>query len=363
MKLCFRRSTEAMPALDLILTRAREALLRFVFGADGSTRNDSMGTALRAAMGLAAFGIAFAVDALAPNPASGFSLLLYLPAIFIVAFVAGWAWGLLALVASVGSAWWFASDPLYDVASPNGAPGLTLFIVSGTLLYGAAVFARAAIRANLRDHHDRMLANEKRDLVIGEMRHRMKNLITVIEALAKNSRRQADDGAAIDAFLKRFFGRLEALGAAADLVLAGNRVAIDVNAVVRATLVPFEGEKSNRIRIDGPDLQLSEELGGGLALAVHELATNALKYGALSVPGGTIAFTWTVAPMAGGEEVAFEWTERGGPAPEPPTREGFGHRVIKAVTTREKDGRVTIEYPPEGLICRMSYVRPRAAAN
>ena len=308
------------------------------------------------------------MNALSRNPTSGFSVLLYLPAIFIVAFVTGWAWGLLALAASFALAWWFASDPLFSALGVNSGPGLALFGLSAVLLYGVAALARGAVRDAwhmeaklMQDVHARTLADEQRDLVIGELRHRMKNLITVIDALAKNSRRRADNGPVVDEFLKRFLGRLHALAAAADLVLAGNRVAIDANAVVRATLVPFDEEKSNRIRIDGPDLQLSEELGGGLALAVHELATNALKYGALSVHGGTISFTWTVTPMAGGDEVVFEWKERGGPPPEPPTREGFGNRVIKSVTSREKTGSVSIENPPEGVTCRIAYVKPRAA--
>jgi two-component sensor histidine kinase len=87
--------------------------------------------------------------------------------------------------------------------------------------------------------------------MVGELRHRMKNLITVIDALAKNSRRRAESTSGVEEFLKRFLGRLHALAAAADLLLATNREAIDANAVVRATLVPFDEEKSSRIRISG----------------------------------------------------------------------------------------------------------------
>ncbi len=426
---------------------------------------------MRSVVVWAAFGIAFAADAYAPNPATGFALLLYPPAIFLAAFVTGWASGLLALVAGIAIAWWFRSNPDYGQALLRGSPGLPMFVFSCVFLYVAAVLSRAAVRdswrtemrlmrlvdsatallfvtdgdgqplhpnpgwekltgmqwsdyrkdgwieaihpddrpflpagpspgdadayerelrvhdaraghwrwhrlrsvavrdqsgevvewvGTLQDIHDRKLESEKQELLVGEMRHRMKNLITVIDALAKNSRRPAGDS--VEEFLKRFLGRLHALAAAADLLLATNRQAIDANAVIRATLVPFVDEKSNRIRIDGPDVQLSEDLGGLLALAVHELATNALKYGALSVQGGTISLTWSVAPAAEGDEVVFEWKEHGGPPPEPPTREGFGNRVIKSVTSREKTGSVTIEYPPDGVYCRIAYVKPRAAA-
>ncbi len=215
----------------------------------------------------------------------------------------------------------------------------------------------------IRDVHERKLAEDKRDLVVGELRHRLKNLVTVIDALAKNSRLRGRNSPDVDEFMKRFLGRLHALGGAADLVLAGNRVAIDAHAVVRATLVPFLDENSPRIRIEGPPLDLSEEIGGGLALAVHELATNALKYGALSGPTGTVTIAWSVTPVADGDEIVFEWIERGGPEPEPPAREGFGSRVIKAVTAREKIGGVTLDYRPEGVHCRIAYIRPRPAVN
>ena len=421
---------------------------------------------------LAAFGIAFAIDIYAPNPATGYALLLYPPAIFVVAFVAGWASGLLALVAGIAIAWWFRSNPDYGLNLIRGGPGLSVFVYSSIFLYIAAVLARAAVRdswrtemrlmrlvesatallfvtdgdghplrpnpgwerltgmewrdyrgrgwveavhpedrpflpadtlldgekayerelrvhdagasdwrwhrlrsvpvrdqrgeivewvGTLHDIHDRKLESEKRELMVGELRHRMKNLITVIVALAKNSRRRNEDTPEVQEFLKRFLGRLHALAAAADLLLASNREAIDAGAVIRATLVPFDEETSNRIRISGPDLQLSEDLGGGLALAVHELATNALKYGALSAAGGTISLTWNVVAGADGDEVVFEWKEQGGPPPEPPTREGFGYRVIKSVTSREKTGSVTIEYPPDGVYCRIAYVKPRVA--
>jgi two-component system CheB/CheR fusion protein len=398
--------------------------------------------------------------------------LLYPPAIFLVAFVTGWAGGLLSLVAGIAIAWWFRGNPDYGPNLIRGGPGLSVFVYSSIFLYIAAVLARAAVRdswrtemrlmrllesatallfvtdgdghplrpnpgwerltgmdwrdyrkrgwidavhpedrpflpadalldgesayerelrvhdiqvgdwrwhrlrsvpvrdqrgeivewvGTLHDIHDRKVENEKRELVVGEMRHRMKNLITVIVALAKNSRRRTEDTPEVEEFLKRFLGRLYALAAAADLLLAGNHEAIDAQAVIRATLAPFDEAKSNRIRISGPDLLLSEDLGGGLALAVHELATNALKYGALSVPGGTISLSWNIAATTNGDEVVFEWKEQGGPPPEPPAREGFGNRVIKSVTSREKTGSVTIEYPPDGVHCRIAYTKPHAA--
>jgi PAS domain S-box-containing protein len=210
----------------------------------------------------------------------------------------------------------------------------------------------------LRDIHESKLAKERDELMIGEARHRLKNLVTIIDALAKYSKqRNAPPNAELDAFLKRFLGRLHALGAAADLVLAGQHQHVEIGAVIRATLAPFLEEKAQRFRIDGPDVTLSEATGGSLALAIHELATNALKYGALTAPDGYVTIGWKGTDMPEGEHVCIEWEEHGGPAPHQPEREGFGGRVIKSVPAREKNGLVTLEYRPEGLYCRMEFVK------
>lgn len=212
---------------------------------------------------------------------------------------------------------------------------------------------------SLTDIHEGVQAREARELLLGELRHRTKNLMTIIEALAKSSRRGREP--VVDEFLDRFLGRLHALGVAGDMVLAGGRKFIEMNAMIRATLAPFMDEENNRILIDGPALQLCEHTGGGMALAVHELATNAIKYGALSVPDGKVFPNWSARPDDEGEAVAFEWRESGGPVPTVPEKSGFGMRVITAAPLREKSGKVAIEYRPEGLYCRISFVKAAAA--
>ena len=115
---------------------------------------------------------------------------------------------------------------------------------------------------------------------------------------------------------------------------------LEANAVIGAVLEPFLSGSPPRLTFDGPMLRLSEQFGGALALAVHELASNALKYGALSGPSGKVNFCWTVTRTEAGERVEFTWTEFGGPAPVPPTRDGFGHRLIRSVVSSEADGQV-----------------------
>jgi PAS domain S-box-containing protein len=213
----------------------------------------------------------------------------------------------------------------------------------------------------MRDVHESKLSREQDELMIGEARHRLKNLVTVIDALAKNSRQKgAPENAALDAYMKRFLGRLHALGAAADLVLAGQHQYVEIGAVVRATLAPFLEENAERFRIEGAAVTLSEATGGNLALAMHELATNAIKYGALSVPDGYVSIHWADEPAADGDRITIEWKEHGGPVPVRPDREGFGGRVIKTVPVREKNGEVKVEYPEDGLYCRIAFTKTAA---
>ena len=212
------------------------------------------------------------------------------------------------------------------------------------------------------DIHERWLARERQELIIAEHRHRLKNLITVIESLANWSKPR--DDAAVDAFLKKFSGRLRALGSVGDQVVAADWKALQAVSVIRAGLAPFIEENSSRIVVSGPPLSLSEQTAGSLALAIHELATNALKYGALSVKGGTVSVQWSRTPKDKSERVTIEWRENGGPPASKPEREGFGLRLIRFVPAREMDGDVRMDFGPEGFACMIAYTQaPTDHAN
>jgi len=209
----------------------------------------------------------------------------------------------------------------------------------------------------LTDVHERRLAVEQQDMVIGEARHRLKNLITIIESLAKSSR-PAEKDDAVETFLGKFLGRMHALSAAGDLALANNYASMQTDEVVRATLAPFFEKDSARLTTGGPKLALSEATGGGLALGLNELATNSIKYGALSARDGRVSFTWTVTPEAGHRRVEMVWKETGGPAPLRPSAGGFGSRVIGFIPSREQNGSVAMEYPADGYTCRIGFTLP-----
>lgn len=212
----------------------------------------------------------------------------------------------------------------------------------------------------LSDVHERKLAGEQREVMIGEARHRLKNLITIIESLAKASR-PAQKEAGVESFLERFLGRLHALSAAGDLALANNYSALPIGDVARATLAPFLETDSRRLHLEGPVVELSEGTGGALALGLNELATNSIKYGSLSVPQGRVDLTWRIEPGREGGRVVMEWRESGGPPPSPPQKEGYGTRVIRFIASREKNGSVEMLYPPEGYLCRVIFTVSRRA--
>ena len=191
------------------------------------------------------------------------------------------------------------------------------------------------------------------DLVLAESRHRLKNLISIIGALAKNSRRLNETS--IDAYLTRFLGRLYALGEAADQVLARRHADVEISEMITATLKPFMSEKK-RLSLEGPRLLVPAQSGGSLALAVHELATNALKYGALSCPTGTVEFSWQTRSENGGERLVLNWREAGGPPVQPPEKEGFGSRLIRMTAANEKEAAVELCFAAEGLSCTISFI-------
>jgi two-component sensor histidine kinase len=207
------------------------------------------------------------------------------------------------------------------------------------------------------DIHPRKLAEQRREMLVGELRHRLKNLMTLIHAVAKAS--QPRDDQAVEAYLEKFFGRLHALEAAGEQVIAQNRTMIETGGVIRATLAPFMGDTPPRIVVAGPRCMLSEATGGAVAMGIHELATNAIKYGSLSVPKGTVSIAWECRDTPEGERVVIDWTERGGPPPLKPNREGYGSRLIRFVPARERGGKVDIDYAPEGLHCRISFVHDK----
>lgn len=191
------------------------------------------------------------------------------------------------------------------------------------------------------DVTERALAARHRELLLNELNHRVKNSLAVVQGLAVQSFRE---GVVTAEARRAFMGRLAALAAAHDVLTRTNWAAASLRGVVEGAAEPFG---SARFQIDGPDLQLGPKAAISLAMVLHELATNAAKYGALSVDGGTVTVSW----RADDEILSLCWKERGGPTPVPPTRRGFGTRLIERGLAGELGGEVRILFETEGVVC------------
>lgn len=210
------------------------------------------------------------------------------------------------------------------------------------------------------DISEQKKAEQYNELLADEMRHRAKNLVAIVEAIGRLSRPKNEPG--VNKYIDAFMGRLLTLLNTGGIVLTSASRDADLGTVVRATLTPFVGNMPpSRIRFDGPAISLPERTAGGLALAIHELATNAVKYGALSVEAGAISLTWAVVPKGASSLLSLEWKESGGPLVSSPESEGFGAMVIRQALARETGGKVMLDYRPSGLQCRFEFeVSPRA---
>jgi PAS domain S-box-containing protein len=203
-------------------------------------------------------------------------------------------------------------------------------------------------------------AEQHKELLADEMRHRARNLVSIVQAIGRMSRPKNQPE--VNKYIDTFMGRLLTLLNTGGIVLSSTARTADLRAIIEATLAPFGSENIlPRVSIDGPCVSLSEHAAGGLALAFHELATNAIKYGALRAEAGAISIKWTLTTSGDDALFEMEWKETGGPPVQPPTSEGFGAMVIRQSVARERAGRIVLDYLPEGLSCRFEFTIARQA--
>jgi PAS domain S-box-containing protein len=201
-----------------------------------------------------------------------------------------------------------------------------------------------------RDLRERKQAEEQQELLNNELSHRLKNVLAVVQSVAAQTLRQATDlPSASDAL----GARLAALGQATDVLTAKSWASADLRQVVTRALAPHGGEE--RFRISGPGITLLPQVTLALALALHELATNAAKYGALSASEGHVDLSWKVTPGPDGDGPRFSllWQEVGGPEVRPPSRRGFGSMMIERSLRSYFRGNAQLEYPASGLVFRL----------
>ncbi|MDP8997070.1 MAG: PAS domain S-box protein [Pseudomonadota bacterium] len=199
----------------------------------------------------------------------------------------------------------------------------------------------------IRDISERAAARDHRQLLMRELAHRTKNQLAIIQSIAQQTRRNTTSR---DGFIKAFNGRIQGLAASHDILAKQQWQAIPIKDLVKSQVGVLVSEIDKSIVISGPDIALTPVHAEALGLALHELTTNSIKYGALSVAKGLVAITWRVANEPSPMQVFFEWQESGGPKiKKPPVRQGFGTRVLNNIVALSLGGEARMEYRPEGL--------------
>jgi PAS domain S-box-containing protein len=198
----------------------------------------------------------------------------------------------------------------------------------------------------LVDISQRKQAESRQKTLLAELNHRVKNTLATVQSLAAQTMRGAGvDRQAREAFERRLF----ALSSAHDQLTEGAWESAELSAVLRALLAPFASDGEERITLDGPAVQLPPKAVLTLAMVVHELATNAAKYGALSVPSGAVAIAWRIEANGTGPRLAIAWREKGGPEVNAPQSRGFGSKLLERGIERELKGKAEVVYDRSGL--------------
>lgn len=201
------------------------------------------------------------------------------------------------------------------------------------------------------DISERKLGDERQRLLLRELNHRVKNTLATVQALATQTVRHARQPSQ---FLEAFGARLQALGIAHNLLSDREWRGIGISELVQIEVKPFETAEQPRMTISGDDLLLSPDQAVGLGLILHELASNALKYGSLSVPSGSVDLGWRTQGRGDARRLVLTWRESGGPLVAPPDRHGFGSILIRRSLAKVISSEVTHEFRPEGVFAEIS---------
>jgi PAS domain S-box-containing protein len=199
--------------------------------------------------------------------------------------------------------------------------------------------------ATSRDISAERQAESQRELLVNELNHRVKNTLAIVQSIAAQSLRNAGvDRLARDAFE----GRLMAISATHNVLTDANWEAASLRQILEGAVVPYCTQPT-QLEISGDDMRVAPKPAVSLALAFHELAINALKYGALSAPEGNVAVHCGVDRAKG--RLGIRWTESGGPSVSPPARRGFGSRILELALPNDLQGQVKVDFRAEGLNC------------
>ena len=198
------------------------------------------------------------------------------------------------------------------------------------------------------DLSQRKAAEKQQLLLMGELDHRVKNTLALVLSIAK---RTTSPEGTVAGFQKAFASRIHALASTHNLLADRSWNAISVSEILTSEIKPFVDSLHNRLIIEGKNANINSRAAIAFGMVIHELATNAVKYGALSATSGKISITISHLPS---QTIVVDWKERGGPIVSPPDRNGFGQTVITRSMQYADDGGAALTYEPEGLSCRIS---------
>jgi PAS domain S-box-containing protein len=205
------------------------------------------------------------------------------------------------------------------------------------------------------DIHDRRVAEEHQRLLVNELNHRVKNTLATVQSIASQTLRNAENTEQVKEALE---ARLFALSRAHDVLTRENWEGADLYDIVEQAVAPYSSRSEDRLHLAGSRVRVPPRIALALAMALQELATNAVKYGALSNETGQIRIAWRVEPAGSRSRLHLQWEEKGGPPVRTPLRRGFGSRLIERSLSQDLGGSARIEFPATGLVCTVDAPLP-----
>jgi two-component sensor histidine kinase len=277
--------------------------------------------------------IRYTIETVAPNAVPFAS---YFPAVLIATLVGGWAAGVAAMFISAAVSFYLfiATDEILHSFTLENILDLILFFFAAVLILAVAEQFRRVVR-QLDDEE------AQRQVIVEELNHRVKNKLATIYAILRHELR----GNPVT--WESVSGRLRALSAADDYLMRANGKALDLRQILEQELTPYDVK---RISFAGDAVELHGRVPVVLALVIHELSTNAAKYGALSVPSGRLDISW----HSDGNEVSLKWVESGGPSVTAPTKYGFGSNLIER-SLNVFGGSAKIVFAASGVVCSIRF--------
>lgn len=240
----------------------------------------------------------------------------------------------------------------YEVTGTFPAIGHRTMLVSAQRL-DHPTLGRRVLLLTIVDATEKKRANEKNEILIGELHHRVKNLLAVTRALARQTR---VEGRSAEDYRTAFLSRFDALARSIDV--SNMLGSADLSTLLNAMLDPYRDQNASLIVNDGPQTELSIQQTMPVGMILHELATNAVKHGALSVPHGEVTIDWWDVEGSQTEpQVALRWQERGGPEAVKPDEAGFGTRMMQFAAEYDLGGNVELSYGTEGLSVILTFAK------